>query len=486
MTNRAQLRAIAGKVMAATVVVLLTSAISPMVRAQDFDFGRLEGKVEQFAVVIEMQIEFSFGMHSTEQELELLGTIVSDDGLVIFDGSILSGNNPFQSMSGMTVKATPTRIEIRTLNDQKYVGEYVGTDRFTRIGFARIVTDDDTRFEPVRFESDSDIKVGDWLALYMLLPSFMSPSLAADVGMVSTLVESPEYFPLTVGFGSLQMTSVLFDEKYRPVGVLGGLTDPSAASHDGSGLIESFGQYGIPLLGLITADRLEKLIADPPNKGKIDRGWLGITLQALTDDMAEFWRLDLQGGIIVNEVIRNSPADKAQLRVGDIIYSVNGQGVEVDDDNKIPIFQRKVAELGPNAPVEIGVLRLTEPGVDSLVLLATLETAPLAASEAVEYENIELEFKVRNLVFADYMRFQREAESFNGVVVSELKPGGLASLGGLRISDVIVRIGDVMVPSVEDAEKALKSVAEQRPQEIVFFVWRNQKTMFVNVKTDWN
>lgn len=464
------------------IAVVLTSAIS--VGAQDFDFKRLDSKIKDYTLIVDLKIEVSFGMHSSEQSERLLGTLVSDDGLVIFNGAPLSSDAAISTFAGVTVKTSPSRIEITDLNDKTYEGEYIGVDRFTKIGFLRI-KDYDGGLKPVSFVETKAFVVGDWLALYMLLPDFVTPPLGADVGMISTVVSSPEFFPLTVGFNSLQVTSVLYNHDLQPVGVLGSLLDPSDASTDQSGMIESFQQFGIPLLGVITSERLKKMIADPPKQGEVDRGWMGITLQALTKELAEFWTLEIASGIIVNDIVAGSPAEQGGLQTGDIIYQVNGDPVEVDKDEEIPIFQRRISELGPGASVELAVKRPTDAGFDDLRLLITLAEAPMTATDAADYESEKLEFKVRNMVFGDYMFNRLDPESFSGVVVSEIKPGGLADIGGLQLGDIIQSLDNRPIGSIEEAEAVLATLDETRPDEAVFFVWRNNKTLFVNVKIDW-
>jgi len=471
------------KIITYILTALILTAGVGNVTAQDFDFAKLENQVKDYAVIIDIKIEISFGIHNTEQTDQYLGTIVTSDGMVIFDGTSLSSDGGLSTMTGFTVKTSPINIEIKTLDGKTYDGEYIGVDRFTGIGFVKIISDGET-FIPVEFKSDQKFKVGEWLGLFMMLPEFISPSLAADIGMISALVKAPEEFVLTVGFNQLQKTSVLFNSKLEPVGVLGTLMDPSTASTDAGGLLESFGQFGIPLLGVITSERLAELIADPPQKGEVDRGWLGITLQALTKDIAEFWGLDVPGGIIVNDIVKNSPAEKAGLIIGDIIFEVNGQKIEVDKEEKLPVFQRMVSEMGPGVAIELAVVRRDETKVDTLSLLATLEEAPMAAVDSPEYENETLEFKVRNMVFADYMITNLDPEEFVGVVVSELQMGGLADIGGLRIGDIVQRIGDQDVGSIEDAEAAMTGLELTNPEEIIFFIWRNNQTLFVNVKTE--
>jgi serine protease Do len=465
-------------------VACLTALVSPAATGQTFDYDKLKNMASQYTVIIDLKVEMSFGIHTNEQESKYLGTIVTDDGLVLFNGSALNSDNTLSSFSGFSVKTTPTSITVTTLDGKKYDAEFVGVDRFTNLGFIRLKSTDGQKFKPVRFVKKTDFQIGSWLTLYMLLPDFVTPPLAADIGMVNALLTSPEYFPLTVGFNAYQFSSVLYDEKLEPVGVLGAMTDPSSNSMDPSGM-DSFSQMGVPLLGVVTTDKLQKLIAEPPRKGTADRGWLGITLQALTPDMASFWGLDLKSGIIVNDVVKGSPAEKSGMKIGDIIYAVNGEPVDVDKDEKVPIFQRKIADMGPGASVEFSILRRTPDKPDSLQLLANLEKAPMAANDAPEYEDSTLEFSVRGMVFADYLFYNLDSSDFHGVVVSQLKQGGLADLEGLMLGDIIQSIDGTPVASIDDVKGVMAGINEKKPAEIIFFVWRDKKTMFVNVKTDW-
>jgi serine protease Do len=250
-------------------------------------------------------------------------------------------------------------------------------------------------------------------------------------------------------------------------------------------MMETADQFGLPLLGVISGDRLNKIINSPPTKGSTDRGWLGISLQALTKDIAGFWNIDAAGGIIVNEVVNNSPADKAGIKMGDIVTQINGQPIEVDREDKIAIFQRSIADLGPGASVGLSILRLINGEQQPVSAAVTLGTSPLAATDAPEYVNEAFELTVRDLVFSDYMLFNVDEETFQGVVVSELKPGGLAYVGGLTIGDVIQRIDNQDVTSIAEAQAVLEKIETEQPRELIFFVWRNNKTLFVNVKTDW-
>ncbi|HOP07757.1 MAG TPA: PDZ domain-containing protein [candidate division Zixibacteria bacterium] len=470
-------------IFAVLVFLLAGCAVSAAV-AQDLNFEQLEQRIPRYTVIIDMSIEVSFGIHSAEQKGQYLGTVVTKDGLVIFDGTDLLGDNGMAAFTGISVKAEPTSVELVTLSGQRIEAEYIGTDQYTRIGFIKPVSTEGWDFEPVQFKDNPKFAVGDWLGLYMILPDFIDPPIAADVGMISALVKAPESFALTVGFSQVEMASVLYDEKLNAVGILGLLVDPSDTAPDG-GIAESMSQYAMPLLGVLTGDRLTKLINDPPRKGEVSSGWLGIRLQALTDDMADFWGIDGKGGIIVNEVVKDSPAEEAGLEVGDIIVELNGQPIEVNREENTRLFRRAISELGPGTALEFTLLRPNGAGLDTLQMAVTLAEAPLGATDAPEYESDALEFKVRDLVFDDYMFFNQNPETLKGVFISELRQGGIAEVGGLHYGDVIQRIDSHDIYSVDDMAEAMEAVEANKPPEIIFFIWRDNRTMFVNIKTDW-
>ncbi|MEE8575856.1 MAG: hypothetical protein V3T31_01255, partial [candidate division Zixibacteria bacterium] len=160
---------------------LMLLAMTTQASSQSFDFAKLSGEVADFTLVMKMKVEVSFGMQSTEHEQRLLATIISPDGLVVFDGTSLEFDHPFAGYSPVTVKTTPSTIEfVSTDGSETYAGECVGSDPYTKLAFARIVNTDGRRFDYVQFVPNSQPVVGDWLSLFMLLPEYISPPLASD------------------------------------------------------------------------------------------------------------------------------------------------------------------------------------------------------------------------------------------------------------------------------------------------------------------
>jgi serine protease Do len=468
-------------------ILCFVSLLAGATTAQYFDFNKIHDKATKYTVAVNLVIEVSFGIQTTEAKSRGVGNIVGPDGLVMFDGSLINGNDPFSSATGMTVNAEPKNIEVQLLDGRKFPAEFVGVDAFTGLGFCRIEAEKGTNFEHVMFAENQRYMVGQWVATYMLLPEFVNPQVGVDVGLISAVIEHPEKFVLIVGFNEREIASVIYDSSGTPLGVLGNLENPALTGFDASQMMESFSQFEdyIPLLGIVDAGRLNRLIDNPPTRGKVDRGWLGIYLQALTPDIAEFWGIQTKSGIIINDVVKDSPADSAGLETGDIIIGLSGKPIEIDKEENIPIFQKQISDMGAGTPVELTILRRLGAVLDTLDISVFLTRAPLSPAEAPEYEDGNFEMKIRDMVFADYNVYNLDRHEFKAVVVKEVEPGGWAAVGGILPGDLIQSIDGVKTESAEAAGKALEKIAEKMPEQVIFFIWRDNKTFFINIKTDW-
>ena len=469
------------------LIMLLMVGMASTLFAKDYDYNKIQSRANKYLVEITIQTEVSFGTQTTEVESRGMGTIVTSDGMVVFDGRPIDSEDPFSTMTGMQINAEPVSIDIKFFDGRSYKAEYIGIDRFTKIGFARISGEENEKFDYLDFNSKRNLKIGDMLICMMLLPDYVEPPMSIDIGMVSALLTEPEEFILTVGFNELELVSPLFDSTGTAVGILGHMTNPNLANISSGQLMDPFSNLNdyVPLLGVISSDKIQKLIKDPPKPGKVSRGWMGIYLQALTTDIAEFWGIKAAGGIIVNEVVKNSPADSAGLKTGDIIVKLDGEDIKVDKEENLAIFQRDISELGAEAEVSFEILRRDSGIVETLAVSIVLVSAPITPSEADDYEDDNFELKVRDMVFADYNIYNLDSEEFNGIVVKEVESGGWASIGNLYPGDIVQSIDGEEVESVEQAELVFERLAEDKPKEVIFFVWRDNKTLFINLKTDW-
>ncbi|MFQ5607089.1 MAG: PDZ domain-containing protein [Candidatus Zixiibacteriota bacterium] len=477
--------------LAATTFALAGLAASSS--AQEFDFRKLRAKAEKYTVIVSATVSVSMGAEPFESKVRGLGVVVSERGLVIIDASLVELGSGLASIYGGTSSFEVLKMNVQLLGGEKRPAEWLGSDRYSGVGFCQIESPASgvpERFDRVDFRPRRDFKVGEWVALFFLLPEYVEPPLAGDVGMITAVLTEPETSPLLVGFSESQTNSVIYDESGNAVGILGAVADPNSAVDlsDPSSFLGALGGSlpGYNLLGILTADRLRPLIDDPPRSGEKNRGWFGVSYQALNKDLVAYWGLDVKGGVILNEIVRNSPAEAAGVQVGDIVTAINGERLSVDREQNLAVFGRTISELGANAVVEFELLRRAQEGeFEILTLVAELGQAPITSSEADTYEDERFEFKARNLVFSDFLLYNLERETFSGVWVSEVSSGGWAALGGLLPGDIVQLVNSVKIESVANLREQLGRISENEVAEVVFFVWRDNKTLFVNIKPNW-
>jgi serine protease Do len=182
--------------------------------------------------------------------------------------------------------------------------------------------------------------------------------------------------------------------------------------------------------------------------GKVVRGWLGVSIQAVTDDMARSLRLKESKGAIVSDVTGDSPADKAGVKPGDVVIGVDGRPVEDNGD-----LSRYIASKAPGSTVNLRVLR---EGGQEQTLAVKLGTFPEegAEGEGESGKHGQLGMTLRNLTpdMADRLELPRTAK---GVVVVAVEAGDAAEDAGLSRGDVIVSVNGAPVGSVAEFEKEI-------------------------------
>jgi serine protease Do len=184
-------------------------------------------------------------------------------------------------------------------------------------------------------------------------------------------------------------------------------------------------------------------------KGKVVRGWMGVNIQSVTEDLAATYGLEKARGALVSAVTPGSPAEKAGLRPEDVILSADGRAIEDNSD-----LSRYVASKAPGTKVELEVLR--EKARTSVSV--TLGTFPDASgpAEAEEEGRPSLGMTLRDLSPALRERLELP-RGVNGVLVMDVEAGEAAEEAGVVRGDVIVSVNGESVDSVDAFDRAIDS-----------------------------
>ena len=238
---------------------------------------------------------------------------------------------------------------------------------------------------------------------------------------------------------------------------------------------QSGGSVGI---GFAVASRLAKpVIVQLRDFGRTRRGWLGVRIQMVTDEIADSFGLKDTSGALVAEVSQNGPAKKAGIKAGDVILTFNGKKVEAM--RRLP---RIVAEtpIGIDVPVE-----LWRSGKKMKIIVRIGELEEDAVKNASESPNNEDEKKPKSvkldrlgLSLEDMnsklrKKFSIEANT-KGVVVTQLDPNGLAAEKGVRLGDVLVEVDQTKVRTAVAVKMLITKIIKSKNKKSVLFTINRQ------------
>lgn len=207
------------------------------------------------------------------------------------------------------------------------------------------------------------------------------------------------------------------------------------------------------------------------------KAWLGVASQPLTSKLAARLTLKADGGARLTQIYPGTTAEAAGLQVGDVILALDGAAVAARRPEDADVLARMIRQYRAGTTA---VLTLWRAG-QKLDVSVPLPAQPTPAAEMPFWEDLDLEFSVRDVAFDDRVRLQLPLGA-QGVLVESVVPAGWASLAGLRGDDFIEQAGGVPVSTVE-ALKAAREAAVQAGREWwVLLVQRRGQTSFVELK----
>jgi len=240
---------------------------------------------------------------------------------------------------------------------------------------------------------------------------------------------------------------------------------------------------------LVTFERGESqyvTVAKIGKKGQIEQGqemqkaWLGIGIQVLFKDVAEKLGIKGQKGVRAVQVFEDSPAQKAGIKVGDIIIAIDDKLVEASEESDIEILSAMIRRYAVGSTVKITLLRNNR----QLDLSVKLGTSPRLPREMKRYRDDNFEFTVRDIAFGDRVSQMWKQEQ-TGVLVEMVSNGSWAGLANLLTGDLITEVDNNKVENVVAFEEVMEDIAKKTPKNVVMKVVRGIHTFFVEMEPDW-
>ena len=323
------------------------------------------------------------------------------------------------------------QIKVQLSDERIFTAYVVGNDPKTDIALIKIKTDKAERF-PYAVLGDSDtLRVGDWVVAVGNPFGLSNTVTAGIVSAKGRFIGNTEYDDL-----------IQTDASINPGNSGGPLVNTAGevVGINSSIFTRTGGYMGI---GFAIPINLAKQVLTPLKQtGKVERSWLGVTIQRVSPELARSYGLDSPKGALVAQIMPGSPAEKAGLKEEDLIIAINGR--ELPDQNAL---MRTVSLMPAGSKVVLTVLRNGKRLDLTVELAARPEDSQLASSPGVvmgAFFDQRLGIGVSSISPEDASRLGIQS----GVVISEVDPDGAAAMQGLQKGDVILRINGNDVPNV--------------------------------------
>ena len=212
-------------------------------------------------------------------------------------------------------------------------------------------------------------------------------------------------------------------------------------------------------------------VAAQLERGGIERGWLGVTLQPLDRELADYLAIPDATGAIVNSVAEGSPAARAGVQAGDVVTAFDGFPVEAEKEEDLGVFQRVVASVKPGQEATLDLLRDGKPRRLKVRIGTQPRVEPAEAETEIGFHVQEI---TRNLARDERLAVDR------GAFVSFVARGSAASEAGLEIGDVIERIENREVENLDDFRVASREA--MRLERFLIVARRGSEKMYLLVK----
>jgi serine protease Do len=363
------------------------------------------------------------------------------------DGSILTNNHVVENAQKIVVKLS---------DEQEYEAKVVGRDPKTDIAVIKI--DVKGGMTAASLGDSDNLEVGEWV---MAIGNPFGLDSTVTSGIVSAKGRH-------IGQGPYD-NFIQTDASINPgnsggplINLRGEVIGINTAIFSRSG-----GNIGIGFA--IPINLVKELLPQLRGKGKVTRGYLGVLIQKVTPEIAESLGMDKGHGALVANVSKDGPAEKAGVKVGDVIIEFDGK--EIRDSGDLPII---VARTPVDRRVRMKVLR------DKKELQLTVSVGELKDEEVVASapEKGELGMTVQKLTpqIAESLGLDKA----DGVVVSAVDPGSAADEAGIRRGDVILEVDRKPIRSIDEYKKSLAGI--RKGKGVLLLVRRGESTLFLALK----
>jgi serine protease Do len=365
------------------------------------------------------------------------GFIITDDGYIFTNNHVVEQAD---------------KVVVKLSDGKEYEAKVIGKDAKTDIALIKIKPN---RSLPVVEIGDSDkLRVGDWVIAIgnpFGLEQTVTAGIVSAKGRVIGAGPYDNFIQTDASINPGNSGGPLFSMDGRVIGI------NTAIIAQGQGI-----GFAIPI------NMANKMLPELKTKGEVTRGWLGVSIQDITEDIAKNMKLKDPTGALIAEVFEGDPADKAGLKAGDVIIEVNGK--KIKDSHELLMI---IADFRVGEKVDVKVLR---EGQEKTFHVAIGERKEREIAAASSGGNFGMTVQEITPEIAKYLGIAIKS----GVVVVEITDGSPAEEAGIRPQDVILQVNKVKITSLKEYEREMKKINSK--EGVLLLIKRGKVSTFVPIR----
>jgi serine protease Do len=399
-----------------------------------------------------------FGTPQTRKSAALgSGFIIDEKGIVITNNHVIQDAED---------------IVVRVGGDKEYKATLVGADPLSDIAVLQIESKE--KFIPVNFGDSDKARIGDWV-IAIGNPFGLGGTVTA--GIISArnrsigLSRYEDYIQTDASINSGNSGGPLFDMNGDVIGI-------------NTAILGKGGSIGIGFS--IPSNSAKKVVSQLIEFGETKRGWLGVRIQIVTEEIADVEKLDKPRGALVASVADKSPSDKAGIKAGDIILEFNG--TKINEMKELPMI---VAQTEVGKIVDVKIWR-NKKEINKKIRLGRLETSSdfkeekkekKSEAETPEISEIKSLKIIARLLNKKDIEQRKLPNQTTGLVLTNI--GKNSPVNYLNVGDIIVEAQKKKIRSIKDLEDIVEEALKSNQKTILIVIYNNQnQRRYIGVKLD--
>jgi serine protease Do len=362
-------------------------------------------------------------------------------------------------------------ILVRVDGDKEYKAKVIGSDPLSDIAVLQIVSEE--KFIPVKFGDSAKARIGDWV-IAIGNPFGLGGTVTA--GIISArnrsigLSRYEDYIQTDASINSGNSGGPLFDMNGDVIGI-------------NTAILGKGGSIGIGFS--IPSNSAKKIVDQLIEFGETKRGWLGVRIQVVTQEIADVEKLGEPRGALVASVAENSPSAKGGIKAGDIILEFNES--KIKEMKELP---KIVAQTEVGSTVNVKVWR-NKREIIKKIKLGRLETSDDFKDDSKKNEEVKdpkvteiksLKIEVRLLTQKD-IKEKKLPNQTRGLLITNIKAG--SPMKSLKINDIIIEAQKKKIRSIRDLENVVDSALKSSEKTILVVIYNNEnQRRYIGIKLD--